>query len=110
MTYNFPNKLRNLTIVFMTLGFLGLTYGFLAAPSSIKESKAMVSAIHNDGHGDSHENSHRDHDEKTSILWELQPFVGKTCQCVKNIILEAKSCQPAAIAMHVTQTKPETSL
>lgn len=66
MTYNFPNKLRNLTIVFMTLGFLGLTYGFLAAPSSIKESKAMVSAIHNDGHGDSHENSHEDHDEKIS--------------------------------------------
>ena len=47
MTYNFPNKLRNLAIVFMCLGFLGLTYGFLSAPSSIKESKAMVSAIRN---------------------------------------------------------------
>ena len=58
MTYNFPNKLRNLAIVFMCLGFLGLTYGFLSAPSSIKESKAMVSA--------SHENSHEDLDEKTS--------------------------------------------
>ena len=66
MTYNFPNKLRNLAIVFMCLGFLGLTYGFLSAPSSIKESKAMVSASHNDGHGDSHENSHEDLDEKTS--------------------------------------------
>ena len=49
MTYNFPNKLRNLAIVFMCLGFLGLTYGFLSAPSSIKESKAMISANHNDG-------------------------------------------------------------
>ena len=66
MTYNFPNKLRNLAIVFMCLGFLGLTYGFLSAPSSIKESKAMVSASHNDGHGDSHENSHEDLDEKKS--------------------------------------------
>ena len=66
MTYNFPNKLRNLAIVFMCLGFLGLTYGFLSAPSSIKESKAMVSASHNDGHGESHENSHEDLDEKTS--------------------------------------------
>ena len=66
MTYNFPNKLRNLAIVFMCLGFLGLTYGFLSAPSSIKESKAMVSASHNDGHGDSHDNSHEDLDEKTS--------------------------------------------
>ena len=66
MTYNFPNKLRNLAIVFMCLGFLGLTYGFLSAPSSIKESKAMISANHNDGHGDSHEKSHEDLDEKTS--------------------------------------------
>ena len=66
MTYNFPNKLRNLAIVFMCLGFLGLTYGFLSAPSSIKESKAMVSASHNDGHGESHENSHEDLDDKTS--------------------------------------------
>ena len=66
MTYNFPNKLRNLAIVFMSLGFLGLTYGFLSAPSSIEESKAMVSASHNDGHGDSHENSHEDLNEKTS--------------------------------------------
>ena len=66
MTYNFPNKLRNLAIVFMSLGFLGLTYGFLSAPSSIEESKVMVSASHNDGHGDSHENSHEDLNEKTS--------------------------------------------
>ena len=65
-TYNFPNKLRNLAIVFMCLGFLGLTYGFLSAPSNIKESKAMISADHNDGHGDSHEKSHEDLDEKTS--------------------------------------------
>ncbi|MFL2603621.1 MAG: quinol:cytochrome C oxidoreductase [Flavobacteriaceae bacterium] len=64
MTYNFPNKLRNLAIVFMCLGFLGLTYGFLSAPSSIEESKAMVSASHNDGHSESHEKSHENLDEK----------------------------------------------
>ncbi len=66
MTYNFPNKLRNLAIVFMSFGFLGLTYGFLSAPSSIEESKAIVSANHSDGHGESHKNSHNDHDKKVS--------------------------------------------
>jgi hypothetical protein len=30
--YTFPNKLRNLAFTSMILGFLGLAYGFLAAP------------------------------------------------------------------------------
>ena len=42
MMYTFPNKLRNLAIAFMVVGFLGLTYGFLTAPATIEESKAMV--------------------------------------------------------------------
>lgn len=53
MMYTFPNKLRNLAIAFMVVGFLGLTYGFLSAPSTIEESKAMV-ASHDAGHGDDH--------------------------------------------------------
>jgi len=57
MMYTFPNKLRNLSIVFMIVGFLGLTYGFLTSPATIEEAKAMVASSHGDGHGESHETS-----------------------------------------------------
>jgi len=57
MMYTFPNKLRNLSITFMIIGFLGLTYGFLSAPATIEESKAMVAASHDDGHGNDHSES-----------------------------------------------------
>jgi len=53
--YTFPNKLRNLAIAFMVLGFAGLVYGFIAAPSTIEESKAIVAASHDDGHGGGHD-------------------------------------------------------
>ena len=54
MLYTFPNKLRNLAIIFMVIGFLGLTYGFLSAPSSIEESKVILAANHSNNHGDDH--------------------------------------------------------
>ena len=57
MMYTFPNKLRNLSITFMIIGFLGLTYGFLSAPATIEESKAMVAASHDEGHGNEHSES-----------------------------------------------------
>jgi hypothetical protein len=57
MMYTFPNKLRNLAIVFMVVGLIGLTYGFLSAPSTIEEAKAIVAANHGEGHGTSHETS-----------------------------------------------------
>ena len=40
--YTFTNKLRNLSIILMVAGFLGLTYGFLSAPNSIEDAQAMV--------------------------------------------------------------------
>ncbi|MDA0984713.1 MAG: quinol:cytochrome C oxidoreductase [Bacteroidetes bacterium] len=55
--YTFPNKLRNLAIVFMVVGLIGLTYGFLSAPSTIEEAKAIVAANHGEGHGTSHDTS-----------------------------------------------------
>ena len=57
MMYTFPNKLRNLAIVFMVVGLIGLTYGFLAAPSTTEEAKAIVAANHGEGHGTSHDTS-----------------------------------------------------
>lgn len=58
MMYTFPNKLRNLAITLMIVGFLGLTYGFLNAPSTLEESKSMVSANHGDGHSESGSGDH----------------------------------------------------
>ncbi len=50
--YTFTNKLRNFSIVFMVVGFLGLVYGFLSMPSTVKEAQAMVAGVH---HGDEHQ-------------------------------------------------------
>jgi len=44
--YTFTNKLRNFSIVFMVVGFLGLVYGFLSIPSTVKEAQAMVAEAH----------------------------------------------------------------
>ncbi|MEJ6775642.1 MAG: quinol:cytochrome C oxidoreductase [Flavobacteriia bacterium] len=65
--YTFPNKLRNLAIAFMVIGFLGLAYGFITAPSTIEDAKAMVASSHGDGHGESHDAAPADsHGEETS--------------------------------------------
>lgn len=50
--YTFTNKLRNFSIVFMVVGFLGLVYGFLSMPSTVKDAQAMVAEVH---HGDEHQ-------------------------------------------------------
>ena len=55
MMYTFPNKLRNLAIALMVIGFLGLAYGFIKAPKTIEEAKAMVASSHGEGHGESHD-------------------------------------------------------
>ena len=53
--YTFSNKLRNLAFTFMVIGLAGLVYGFLSAPKTIEEAKAMVAASHHDaGHGEDH--------------------------------------------------------
>lgn len=51
--YTVSNKLKMGAIILMVLGALGIAAGFLAAPSTVEESKAMM-ASHDDGHGDAH--------------------------------------------------------
>lgn len=65
--YTFPNKLRNLAIAFMVIGFLGLTYGFLSAPATLEESKAIVAESHSDGHGTSHEEASHEPQETNAV-------------------------------------------
>ncbi|EAR02230.1 hypothetical protein [Maribacter sp. HTCC2170] len=57
--YTFSNKLRIASIILMIVGALGIGIGFISAPSTVEEAKAMV-ASHDDSHGDSHadETSH----------------------------------------------------
>ena len=53
--YTFSNKLRNLAFAFMAIGLAGLVYGFLSAPKTVEEAKAMVATEHHGaGHGEEH--------------------------------------------------------
>ncbi|MCK0160744.1 quinol:cytochrome C oxidoreductase [Allomuricauda sp. F6463D] len=51
--YTFSNKLRIGSFIAMGLGVIFLAIGFLSAPSTVEEAKAMVAA-HDDGHGGGH--------------------------------------------------------
>jgi hypothetical protein len=52
--YQFSQRFKLTTYVLMALGLLGLAYGFLSAPSTVEEAKAMVAAHDSDGHGSDH--------------------------------------------------------
>jgi len=52
--YQFSQRFKITTFVLMGLGLLGLAYGFLSAPSTVEEAKAIVAAHAADGHGDAH--------------------------------------------------------
>ncbi|MDG2108394.1 MAG: quinol:cytochrome C oxidoreductase [Flavobacteriaceae bacterium] len=59
--YTFPNKLRNLALSFMAIGFVGLVYGFISAPKTIEEAKAIIASNHEEGHGTTHNNPETHH-------------------------------------------------
>ena len=61
--YTFSHKLRNLAFTFMVIGFIGLVYGFLSAPSTVEEAKAMVATEH---HGENHDTDAATHHEDSS--------------------------------------------
>ncbi len=59
--YNFTQRLKITTCILMGLGLIGLTIGFLIAPSTVAEAQAMVADAHGGhegGHGDDHANVH----------------------------------------------------
>ena len=55
--YNFTQRLKIITYVLMGLGLIGLTIGFLNAPSTVAEAQAMVADAHG-GHGRDHGGDH----------------------------------------------------
>jgi hypothetical protein len=50
--YTFSSKLKNLSIILMALGLLGIGYGFLTAPKDIQEVEMILAAEDHGGHGE----------------------------------------------------------
>ena len=55
--YTFTQRLKITAYVLMGLGLIGLTIGFLSAPSTVAEAQAMVADAHG-GHGGDHGDDH----------------------------------------------------
>ena len=49
--YTISNRLKIASFILMAVGLLGIGIGFVSAPSTVEEAKAMVAA-HDDGHGE----------------------------------------------------------
>ena len=49
--YTFSNRLKIASFILMAVGLLGIGIGFVSAPSTVEDAKAMV-AQHDDGHGE----------------------------------------------------------
>ena len=66
--YTFSNRLKIGSIILMAVGLLGIIGGFVMAPGTVEEAKAMV-ASHDDGHGDAHaaEVSHGAQDNEHAV-------------------------------------------
>ncbi len=66
--YNFTQRLKIINYVLMGLGLIGLTIGFLSAPSTVVEAQAMVADAHGGhggGHGDNHADDHSQAEDNT---------------------------------------------
>ncbi|WP_411030065.1 quinol:cytochrome C oxidoreductase [Spongiimicrobium sp. 3-5] len=51
--YTFSNRLKIASFILMAVGLLGIGIGFVSAPATVEEAKAIV-ASHDDGHGAAH--------------------------------------------------------
>jgi hypothetical protein len=62
--YQFSQRLKLTTYILMALGLLGLAYGFLSAPSTVEDAKAIIAAHGEDSHATGHETAAHaeDHD------------------------------------------------
>ncbi|TDQ32301.1 quinol:cytochrome C oxidoreductase [Zeaxanthinibacter enoshimensis] len=55
--YTFSNRLKIGSFILMAVGLIGIAIGFISAPSTVEEAKAMV-ASHAEGHGGDHGDGH----------------------------------------------------
>ncbi|MEO9512710.1 MAG: quinol:cytochrome C oxidoreductase [Flavobacteriaceae bacterium] len=62
--YTFSNRLKIGSFIAMAIGAICLVTGFLSAPSTVEEAKAIVAAAHDDGHGGGHGEEASSHAEE----------------------------------------------
>jgi hypothetical protein len=55
--YTVTKNIKILSFTLMTIGFIGLFYGFYTAPHSIEESNAIVASYGDHGHSSDHQDS-----------------------------------------------------
>ena len=48
--YTISKKLKTTALILMTLGLVGIVYGFLTAPKTLEEVEAIIAASHHEGH------------------------------------------------------------
>jgi hypothetical protein len=65
--YTFSSKLKNLSLILMVLGALGIGYGFFTAPKNTEEVEAILAS----GHGEHHEASASKHEAKPAHKEEV---------------------------------------
>ncbi len=63
--YTFSNRLKIGSFILMAVGILGIAIGFISAPGTVEEAKAMV-ANHDEGHGGSHDEGSGTYEENES--------------------------------------------
>lgn len=59
--YTFSNRLKIGSFIAMAVGLIFLAIGFISAPGTVEEAKAIVAAAHDDGHGGGHAEEAEDH-------------------------------------------------
>ena len=65
--YTITRNIKILSFSLMTLGILGIAYGFYVAPKTIEESKEIIAASHDDSHSsDSHSSDSHGSDSHSS--------------------------------------------
>ena len=97
--YTFSSKLKTFSFVLMTVGLLGIGYGFLTAPKDIQEVEKMLAAENHEGHGESHK-------EVSMASNEAKAEMGKTSE-VKEA---AEHKEHLEHVFHQLQNKPWASL
>ena len=66
--YQFSKNLKIVSLSLMLMGALALGIGFLSAPSTVEEAKAMVADAHGHGGHDTHDSHADDHARSWTIL------------------------------------------
>lgn len=66
--YTFSSKLRMSAIILMIVGLLGIGYGFISAPKTVEEAKAMVSDSHHDDSASLVAGGHDAHSDRVMTL------------------------------------------